>query len=73
METLAFQKFNSLPLDLRQEVLDFIEFLLQKHQQKIEQPQPVGKRPSTFGNAKGKIYMAPDFNEIPEEFKEYIE
>lgn len=30
------------------------------------------KRPK-FGALKGQIWMAPDFDEIPEDFREYIE
>lgn len=30
------------------------------------------KHPRTPGSMKGKIWMAPDFDEIPEEFEEYL-
>jgi prevent-host-death family protein len=30
------------------------------------------KKPRTPGSMKGKIWMAPDFDEIPEEFEEYL-
>lgn len=29
------------------------------------------KRPRTPGSAKGRVWMAPDFDETPEDFKEY--
>ena len=34
MDNIIFQKYNYLPLELRKEVADFIEFLVQKYQQK---------------------------------------
>jgi antitoxin (DNA-binding transcriptional repressor) of toxin-antitoxin stability system len=34
----------------------------------LEQP----KRPRTPGSAKGRIWIAPDFDETPEDFKEYV-
>jgi hypothetical protein len=71
MDNTILQKYNYLPLELRKEVSDFIEFLLQKYQQKqsINTPQ---KRTSNFGSAKGLITMSDDFNEPLDDFKEYI-
>ena len=69
MESTSISKFYNLNSDLRQEVLDFIDFLLEKQKkQATESP----KRPSNFGNAKGQVFMSDDFNEPLEEFKEYM-
>jgi len=39
---------------------------------KIE-PIPINKKPLKFGSGKGSIlYMADDFNETPEDFKDYM-
>ncbi len=71
MDNTIFQKYNYLPLELRKEVADFIEFLVQKYQQNlVKEPPP--KRPSQFGSAKGLIVMSDDFNEPLEEFQEYM-
>ena len=71
MDNSIFQKYNYLPLELRKEVIDFIEFLVQKYQQKQEKPMP-SKRPSNFGSAKGLITMSDDFNEPLNEFQDYM-
>lgn len=71
MDNTTFQKYNYLPLELRKEVADFIEFLVQKYQQKQGIVTPP-KRPSNFGSAKGLITISEDFNEPLEDFKEYM-
>ena len=62
MDNTLLQKYNYLPLELRKEVAGFIEFLLQKYQQKQAIVTPP-KLPSNFGSAKGLIIMSDDFNE----------
>lgn len=49
----------SLPEDVRQKVMEFIELLMQGR--KKEQKQPLEKRP--LGLLEGKIRMADDFDE----------
>ena len=71
MDNKILQKYNYLPLELRKEVADFIEFLVQKYQQKQAVPMPP-KRPSNFGSAKGLISMSNDFNDPLEEFQDYM-
>lgn len=59
-------KLDTLPDNLKQEVVDFIHFLSEKSKvQKI-------KNTAKFGSAKGLIKMAPDFDEPLEDFKEYM-
>jgi len=58
-------KLESLPKDLKQEVADFVDFLVEKSSK--GKPKIVPQ----FGSAKGKIEMSPDFDE-PLEFKEYM-
>ena len=67
MDNIILQKYHYLPLELRKEVVDFIDFLTQKYQQK-QPPQ----RKSNFGSAKGLIKMSDDFNEPLDEFKDYM-
>ena len=71
MDSTIFKKYNYLPTELRKEVVDFIEFLVQKYQLKQEKEIP-SKRPSNFGSAKGLITISADFNEPLDEFQEYM-
>lgn len=58
-------KFSALPENLKEEVVDFIDFLLAKKQDKhLKTPK--------FGSCKGLFEMAPDFDEPLEDFKEYM-
>jgi hypothetical protein len=58
-------KLDALPQNLKQEVADFIDFLLQKSG-KVSKPVP------QFGSAKGKIKMSPDFDTPLDDFKDYM-
>lgn len=72
------QKLQSLPINLQEEVIDFIEFLLTKYkineklQKNGSEPEKKGKRKSNLGSAKGLIVMADDFDEPLEDFKDYM-
>jgi hypothetical protein len=67
MTTTALQiEINSLPINLRQEVADFVEFLKTK---KVTKPK-LKKR--EFGYAKGKIKLSKDFDKPLDMFKDYI-
>lgn len=59
----------SLPEDVRQKVVEFIELLMQGR--KKEQKPHLEKRP--LGLLEGKIRMAYDFDEPLDDFKEYME
>ena len=66
--TLHF-KFNALPEKLKAEVLDFIDFLMEKEKKgKMNNKQKTPK----FGSYKGMFEMAPDFDEPLEDFKDYM-
>lgn len=60
-----YNKLEKLPVNLKEEVADFIDFLLEKSSQKK-------KAVPKFGSAKGKIRMSDDFDEPLEDFKEYM-
>ncbi len=55
-----------LPKDLKQEVSDFIDFLIQKKITKKKKITP------QFGSAEGKIKLAVDFDKPLDDFKEYM-
>lgn len=59
-------KIELLPNELKSEVNDFIDFLIQKSKKKLDKPKAI------FGSAKGKIEMAKDFDEPLDDFKDYM-
>lgn len=67
--TMFYGKFDALPEKLKQEVLDFMDFLLQKDERNKKKKQ---KKTPKFGSGKGMFEMAPDFDEPLEDFKEYM-
>jgi hypothetical protein len=67
-EMLLYSKINNLPLNLKKEVIDFIDFLQSKHENKKSKK----KKPRIFGYAKDSITLKPNFDEPLEEFKEYM-
>jgi hypothetical protein len=60
-------KIDSLPENLKQQVADFIDFLVAKSH------KPEKKIVRRAGSAKGLIKMSPDFDEPLDEFKEYMQ
>lgn len=64
---MFYGKFEALPEKLKQEVLDFMDFLLQKEEKNKNKKHM--KTPK-FGSAKGMFEMAPDFDEPLDDFKE---
>lgn len=61
-----YSKISSLPSDIRAEVNDFIDFLLNKKKKEIKKKKP------KFGCAKGQIFISPDFDEPLSDFKDYM-
>ena len=59
-------KLEILPQELKNEVNDFIDFLIQKSAKEKEKVFP------KFGSAKGKIRMSADFDAPLDDFKEYM-
>jgi hypothetical protein len=64
--TQLYTKISILPSDLKSEVNDFVDFLLNKRKRDIKKKKPI------FGCAKGQIYISPDFDEPLEDFKDYM-
>lgn len=62
-------KYSLLPPEMKQLAMDLIDFLKFKHV-KAQVDPPKKKR--EFGSLKGEMYMAPDFDEPLEDFKEYM-
>lgn len=63
-------QLSSLPEDVRQQVLDFIEFLMRRKQG----DGPTEKRKAPVpGLAKGMLTVPDDFDAPLDDFKEYME
>ncbi|HRN36043.1 MAG TPA: DUF2281 domain-containing protein [Flavobacteriales bacterium] len=60
-----FVKINSLPEDIRKELEEYVDKLLKRLKK-----EPKAKRP--IGLMKGKIWIADDFDEPLEDFKDYM-
>ena len=70
---LLYTKINSLPEQIQIEVLDFIDFLLQKKKiTKTKRIKQKGQKSPRFGSAKGYYKMSSDFDEPLDDFKEYM-
>ncbi len=77
MNTDTIDILNKLPLDKQEEVNDFITFLLQKYQNisgsgNSSDEAILKNRMAIAGRMRGKIWMADDFNDTPDDFKDYI-
>ncbi len=72
MTSNTIDKINKLPLDKQKEVDDFIDFLINKYQFDLNEESVGEQRRKNAGWAKGKIWMADDFNDTPEDFKDYL-
>ncbi len=65
---IILSKLHQMPLSVQQEALDFIDFLILKYQK-----QPTPTRVRKAGTMKNLVaYIAPDFDEPLEDFKEYM-
>jgi hypothetical protein len=70
MENISiYTKFNALPDSAKEQVMNFIDALLEK--------KPTNKKTGKtktpkFGSCKGMFEMSPDFDEPLEDFKDYM-
>lgn len=70
MSELDFlEKVNLMPPDYQQEVKSFIDFVWEK---KMGLQAGIDKNERIPGLLKGKMWMSADFDETPEDFKDYI-
>jgi uncharacterized radical SAM superfamily Fe-S cluster-containing enzyme len=68
----VLEDVKKLPIEKQLEVEDFISFLLSKYNTSESKESLKEKRMKNLGRMKGEIWMANDFNETPEDFKDYI-
>ena len=62
-------EIDSLPKALRDQVMDFIAFLVEKNKNPKDKPKSTKRQ---FGAGKGKVKMSSDFDEPMEDFKDYM-
>ncbi|MCF0038473.1 type II toxin-antitoxin system VapB family antitoxin [Dyadobacter fanqingshengii] len=67
-ETELMKKVSVLPENLKEEVSDYVDFLISKYLHNEGSP----KTPLKFGMMKGTFKMSPDFDEPLDDFKEYM-
>jgi hypothetical protein len=67
-ETIV-SKLNTLPEEFKRQVLDFIEFLSDKHEKNIQKQK---RKSPVFGSCKGLFVIPDDFDEPLEDFKDYM-
>ena len=74
MSSDILEKVKQLPFEKQQEVEDFIEFLLSKYKEKdiVSSESLAERRLRNMGWAKGQVWMADNFNDTPDDFKDYI-
>lgn len=73
MTTDVLEKVNRLPLEQQQEIEDFINDVLSKFYTPVQNEISISElRKKNMGWAKGKIWIADDFNDTPEDFKDYL-
>jgi len=71
MDTSLLEQVSKLTFEEQQAVEKFIQELLSKHSS-AEVETVAEKRKKNMGRMKGEIWMADDFNETPEDFKDYL-
>lgn len=71
MSSTILEKVNKLSPEEQLAVENFIQELLDKHKS-IGEESIAEKRRRNLGRMKGRIWMADDFNETPEDFKDYV-
>lgn len=61
-----YKKITTLPPPIQKEIIDYMEFLIQKHKKQKAKIHPKA------GCMKGVFKIMPDFNEQLDDFKDYM-
>lgn len=75
IEPAILEKLERLPAPLQQQVLHYIDSLIEAQNSSLKQPdmsEPVAKR-GGLGIWKDKIWIADDFDASLEDFREYMQ
>ena len=71
IETAILKNVEKLPESVKQAVLDYTEFLVNRYAEKAAKTEKAAKR-GGLGIWKGKIWMADDFDQPLEDLKDYM-
>jgi Protein of unknown function (DUF2281) len=66
------EEIQKLPFEQQKEVEDFVGYLTAKYITSKSEEDIGELRRKNLGWARGQIWMADDFNETPEDFKDYM-
>jgi Protein of unknown function (DUF2281) len=66
------EEIKKLPFEQQKEVEDFVGYLTAKYLGSKPKEDIAQKRVKNFGRFRDQIWMADDFNETPEDFKDYM-
>ncbi|RYY06226.1 MAG: hypothetical protein EOP43_06890 [Sphingobacteriaceae bacterium] len=68
-----FEKIKLLPLHKQKEIEAIVDAaIVAAETEKLNIPELIEKRRKNLDKYKGRIWMADDFNDTPEEFKAYL-
>jgi hypothetical protein len=71
IETAILKNVEKLPESVKQAVLDYTEFLINRYEKDVTKTEEATKR-GGLGIWKGKIWVSDDFDEPLEDFKNYM-
>ncbi len=71
IETAILKNVEKLPESVKQAVLDYTEFLVNRYKEEVPKTEKAAKR-GGFGIWQGKIWMADDFDQPLEDLKDYM-
>ena len=71
IEPAILKNLEKLPEPVKQAVLDYIEFLVNRYVQEVPKTEKAAKR-GGLGIWKDKIWMSDDFDEPLEDLKDYM-
>jgi len=71
IETAILKNVEKLPESVKQAVLDYTEFLVNRYREEVPKTEKAVQR-GGLGIWKGKIWMADDFDEPLEDLKYYM-
>ena len=74
MQVIQIEKTNEMLTELVDKAINGEEIIFTKKEKPVVKMFSVVKEPFGYGSAKDEIlYIADDFDETPEDFKEYIQ
>jgi antitoxin (DNA-binding transcriptional repressor) of toxin-antitoxin stability system len=72
MEYITLQEVTAHASQIMHKAAQGAEIIVTENDKPLAKISSLAKEPFGYGSAKGEIFMSDDFDEIPEDFKEYI-